>query len=204
MDGIYGGGTGPVANRPWFQIVERAYQRWSDLSGSIWFMSRTMMGLPVLQPTVVCWACVVTFALPVVRLTGTRESSLITTSRTVAENDGLDGDMVIDTTDSFYRINAEDPAAENRALFNVLMHEAGHGIGLGHVIPTNETKLMEPFISTAYLGAQHDDILGVQSLYGDDAERDDTLGSARDLGNLQMDCSLLVKLDRLQQTTPIF
>jgi hypothetical protein len=33
MDGIYGTAPGPVGNRPWFKLVERAYDNWSKLTG---------------------------------------------------------------------------------------------------------------------------------------------------------------------------
>ena len=48
-----------------------------------------------------------------------------------------------------------------------MAHEAGHGLGLGHVTPVNGTKLMEPNISLAYDGPQADDILAVNRGYGD-------------------------------------
>jgi hypothetical protein len=40
-------------------------------------------------------------------------------------------------------------------------------------IQRNQTKLMEPFLSTNFYGPQHDDILGAQTLYGDDYESND-------------------------------
>jgi protein subunit release factor B len=33
MDGIYGGGAGPVSSRPWFPLVQRAYTNWASVSG---------------------------------------------------------------------------------------------------------------------------------------------------------------------------
>ncbi len=72
------------------------------------------------------------------------------------------------------------------------MHEAGHGIGLGHVEPVDQTKLMEPFVSFAYRGAQYDDILATQTLYGDDKE---LLGNqAFDLGGLSAGTTVVPEL----------
>lgn len=85
------------------------------------------------------------------------------------------GDMVIDTDDAGSFANA---ANGYRFLRNTIMHEHGHGLGLGHVIPVNQTKLMEPFISTAYLGQQDDDIRGGQKHYGDTREQNDDSLSA--------------------------
>ena len=33
MDGIYGSAPGPVANRPWFNLVRRTYENWASQSG---------------------------------------------------------------------------------------------------------------------------------------------------------------------------
>ncbi len=72
------------------------------------------------------------------------------------------GDMKIDSPDSFY-----DSASLSTAFHNVISHEHGHGAGLEHVCPVNQTKLMEPFVTTAFKGLQHDDIRAVQRHYGD-------------------------------------
>ena len=87
------------------------------------------------------------------------------------------GDMVINT-DWDWGVSQND----YRFLRNTLGHEHGHGMGLGHVIPMNETKLMEPVLSTAFDGPQSDDIQGCQFLYGDVREDNDDIGHATDLG----------------------
>mgnify|MGYP006268876855 CR=1 FL=1 len=88
------------------------------------------------------------------------------------------GDMVIDTADNFYNNTTNN----SQALFNVLKHEHGHGMGLLHVCPIEQTKLMEPFISFNFTGAQHDDIRGAHRLYGDFFEPNDTIAEATDAG----------------------
>ncbi len=90
------------------------------------------------------------------------------------------GDMVIDTADTFYL----DTSAGSLRLRNVLAHEVGHGIGIAHSCPRTNTKLMEPFLSTAFDGPQHDDIRAGQFLYGDPSESDDDPAGATDLGTL--------------------
>ncbi|MDQ2985249.1 MAG: matrixin family metalloprotease [Armatimonadota bacterium] len=87
------------------------------------------------------------------------------------------GDMVINST-----FNWATPANDYRFLRNVLGHEHGHGMGLAHVMPMNETKLMEPVLSTVFDGPQYDDIQGCQFLYGDVREENDEIGVATDLG----------------------
>jgi hypothetical protein len=90
-----------------------------------------------------------------------------------------DGDMVIDTGDSFFN----NTSSNSLGLRNTVSHEHGHGIGLGHVCPIVQTKLMEPFLSSSFDGPQHDDILAANRSYGDRFEHDDTPGTAAPLGS---------------------
>lgn len=91
-----------------------------------------------------------------------------------------DGDMVIDTGDGFFT----NTFNQSIRLRNVLAHEHGHGHGELHVCPVQQTKLMEPFVSTLFDGPQIDDIQNVQRHYGDDLEDNDTFGTASPLGAL--------------------
>ena len=93
------------------------------------------------------------------------------------------GDMVIDTGDNFY----SGTGNQSLGLRNVLSHEHGHGMGLNHVMPVSQTKLMEPFVSFNFDGPQPDDILGANRLYGDRLEKgsgNDTRTTATVLGVL--------------------
>ncbi|MFQ5462788.1 MAG: matrixin family metalloprotease [Phycisphaerae bacterium] len=87
------------------------------------------------------------------------------------------GDMVLDRWEAW-----QNSFGNFLFLRNVAAHEHGHGIGLLHVCPANETKLMEPFISFNYDGPQQDDVRGQHSLYGDAFESDNSSGAANDLG----------------------
>ncbi|MCU0709056.1 MAG: matrixin family metalloprotease [Pirellula sp.] len=182
MDGIYGGGNGPVSERPWFSIFARTYDTWSDLSGLNFIYEPQDDGAPY-----VANSRGVSGVRGDVRIGGTNidgDFGILAFNffPNGSGNAGTDGDMVIDTSDRWYRDNSDGPQGENRGLFNVLSHEAGHGIGLGHVIPVNETKLMEPFVSVAFSGPQHDDIIAAQTLYGDDFENNDVNNVASNLG----------------------
>jgi hypothetical protein len=88
------------------------------------------------------------------------------------------GDMVIDTADTFYNSTGNN----SLRLRNVVAHELGHGLGMSHVCPTEQTKLMEPSVSEAFDGPRHDDIRHAHFLYGDPAEPDNTAGTAVNLG----------------------
>ncbi len=90
------------------------------------------------------------------------------------------GDMVIDTADTFFN----DTSNGSLKFRNVICHEHCHGLGFDHVCPINQTKLMEPFVTTLFDGPQHDDIRGVQRQYGDRFKNNTTSASAADLGTL--------------------
>ncbi len=89
------------------------------------------------------------------------------------------GDMVIDTGDSFF----SNTSGNSIRLRNVVSHEHGHGIGLQHVCPVNQTKLMEPYYSGAFEGPQHDDILAANRGYGDFFEHNDSPASSTHIGS---------------------
>lgn len=90
------------------------------------------------------------------------------------------GDMVIDSADNFYNNTSQN----SLGMRNVLSHEHGHGMGFSHVCPVQQTKLMEPFVSFAFDGPQHDDLLAVNRGYGDPNEHNDTFGDATSIGEL--------------------
>lgn len=89
------------------------------------------------------------------------------------------GDMVIDTGDSFF----SNTSGNSIRLRNVVSHEHGHGIGLQHVCPVNQTKLMEPYYSSVFEGPQHDDILASNRGYGDFFEHNDAPASSTHVGS---------------------
>jgi hypothetical protein len=86
---------------------------------------------------------------------------------------GDGGDMVLDEDE-----NWGNPTNGLRFFRNILSHEHGHGMGLGHVCPAVGIKLMEPFLNTAFDGPQHDDIRGATHLYGDFYEPNNNAASA--------------------------
>ena len=107
-------------------------------------------------------------------------------------------DMVIDTSD----LVGSNPFFGNTGgnsirLRNMLMHEAGHGLGINHVESNNASFLMEPFINTSFDGPQFDDVLAIHRGYGDVNELtgNDTPGTATNLGTLLSDQPIVVGAD---------
>ena len=100
-------------------------------------------------------------------------------SNTLAFNFGPPtGDMVIDTDDDAI----EDMANNSRLFRNMVSHEHGHGLGINHVCPINNTKIMEPIVSRDFDGPQLDDIRAGQRQHGDPMENNDTFAQATNLG----------------------
>lgn len=87
------------------------------------------------------------------------------------------GDMVIDSSD-----NWGNSTNDYRFLRNTLGHEHGHGIGLLHVCPIQQSKLMEPYLATGFDGPQQDDVRAAQRQYGDSLEPNDNIASASTAG----------------------
>lgn len=193
LDGVHHGGNSPggddLTQRDWWQLFHSSFERWDELSGIDFSYEPEDDG----------------------RRLGSFGGSIGTRGDHRIGGHSIDGqtsptflaynffpnnsDMVIDTDE----INRWSNSANNYRLFrNMLMHEVGHGIGLNHVEPTSQTKLMEPRISTRFDGPQYDDILGVQRLYGDANESgngNDFYQFATTIGSLLTDTQLSVGTD---------
>lgn len=174
LDNVYHGGASPggadLTQRTWWQQMDQTFDRFSELSGLDYVYEPNDDGANhVTTPGAAN-------TRGDVRIGG---KALDGNSGVLAYNFGPNsGDMVIDTNDNFFNGNS-------LSFRNVFAHEHGHGIGIAHTIPVNQTKLMEPFISVAYDGPQFDDILSMQRQYGDVHEKNggnDTSGTATSLG----------------------
>lgn len=164
LNGIYG------SQATWQPLFDLVFDRWDDLSGITYVYEPNDDGVSMFS-----------FGGSL----GTRADVRIG-AKTIDGNSNVlaynffpnNGDMVLDSADSFYNITSQN----SRRLRNVLSHEHGHGQGQSHVCPVQATKLMEPFVTTSYDGPRHDDIRGVQYRYGDDFEPDNSAGAATDIG----------------------
>ncbi len=188
LDNIIGAGPGgsDLTQRPWFDSFQESFDRWGELGGISYVYEPNDDGAAGSGP---------------LGFLGVRGDVRIG-GGFIDGNGGVlafnsfpdNGDMTFDTGDSnFYG----DPFANFRPLRNVIMHEHGHGMGLGHVESDNAEFLMEPFINTNFDGPQLDDIRGLHRGYGDRLEKNggnDTFGNAHFLGNAN-NATLAIGLD---------
>ena len=161
LAGIYGGNaTGPPEEQPWFPVFEEAF---SAMGATCGLEFRYQSGDD---------GAVMDAAAPgVVGLRG----DIRIGARFLDGNSGLlgislspnEGDMVLDSGDGTFDLIG----GNSLRLFNTLTHELGHCLGLAHVCPIDQSKLMEPNLSTAFRGPQFDEVQSLQRLYGDPLER---------------------------------
>ena len=163
LDGIYG------SQFVWMPLLQRVFDRWGELCGITYVFEPADDGVQLGSAS---------------GRRGTRGDVRIGGKEIDGDFGVLaynafpnDGDMVLDTSDVYFRSSSQN----SRHLRNVMSHELGHGMGLDHVCPQTRTKLMEPSASSAYDGPQLDDRLGAQRLYGDRFEPNDGVGSAEPL-----------------------
>jgi hypothetical protein len=156
LNGIYGS----PAN--WQPIFEQVFDRWSELIGTTYVYEPNDDGARLNLTNSTGWGAA-----------GVRGDVRIAAifidgnSGTLAYNNfPNDGDMVFDSGDSFFN----NTGSNSLRFRNVAAHEHGHGLGMLHVCPVSQSKLMEPFVSTAFNGPQLDDILNGHRHYGDPLE----------------------------------
>jgi serralysin len=141
LNGIYG------SQAVWLSLMQQVFDRWSELTGITYVFESNDDGASFPNSRGVVGT------RPDMRIGG---RTIDGPSNTLAFNYYPNtGDMVIDTADTFYN-NTSNNSLRFR---NVFSHEHGHGMGLAHTCPVDQTKLMEPFASTRFDGPQHDDIL---------------------------------------------
>jgi hypothetical protein len=154
LNGIYGS----PAN--WQPLFDQVFDRWEELTGVTYVYEANDDGVPFS-----------TSANPgVLGVRGDVRIGAVPIDgnfNILAFNDfPNDGDMVFDAGDNFFNFTGNNSIR----LRNVAAHEHGHGLGMLHVCPQNNTKLMEPSASTGFDGPQTDDILNGQRHYGDPLE----------------------------------
>ena len=172
LNGIYG------SQAVWQPIFQQVFDRWSELAGLTYVFEPNDDGVTLNNNPGILG---VRADLRIAGITIDGNSGVL-----AYNNFPQDGDMVLDSADNFFDVITNNSIR----LRNIAAHEHGHGMGLLHVCPINQTKLMEPFISTIFDGPQHDDIRGSQRHYGDPSEQDDSSGAATDVGPLAAGSSI--------------
>ena len=171
-DGITGGAASPNNLNATFvtkfgtveagkSLLRQVYARWSELSG---------VNYTELTDDNAAWGASGSSTRGDIRIVGRTFGSTGVLAYNYFPNNG---DMVIVTSNS----NAWSATNNQRYFRNILAHEHGHGLGIDHVCPANNSKLMEPFLTTAFDGPQNDDIRAVQRQYGDNYEPNDNAAS---------------------------
>ena len=164
MAAIYGGSaTGDPTAQPWFSVYQATFDNLAAISGLRFVYEPNDDGL------------VIDGAISTSKwgLLGVR-GDIRLSGHSIDGNSGVlayayypdNGDVVIDTNDTFYNTITSD----SLRLRNILEHEIGHSLGLPHVCPVNQTKLMEPFINLGFRGSQFDDVYSLQRNYSDPLE----------------------------------
>ncbi|MHC4993810.1 MAG: Ig-like domain-containing protein [Planctomycetota bacterium] len=176
LDGIYGSAAGDdLRDRPWFRFFNEMFERWSEVSGMNYIYEPNDDGVALVTGG--------KGELGVrgeVRIGG---HFIDGTGNVLAYNffPVDSSNMVIDTGDNLFADNLQE---DSLFLRNTLSHEHGHGLGFSHVEPTDNTKLMEPFLNLNFNGPQLDDVLAAQRLYGDEFEENGGNDSALQATNL--------------------
>jgi hypothetical protein len=165
LDAAWGVRPGPrrfdFTSRPWWTVIDNAYAQYSRVSGVLldYVPELTLAGTS-------------TGLFGDIRIGG--EIIDGTPSGTLADNTFPNsGDMRIDTSrggdgsiGSYFRTEA--------GLRNLVIHETGHGVGLGHTEFVNNSAkaVMEGGLRTDIWGLQFDDVYALNRQYGDPRERD--------------------------------
>src|SRR5689334_19537296 len=152
--------TPDFTNRPWWSVINNAYAQYARVSGV------TLTYVAEQDASGVSTGMFGDIRIGGENLDGTPGGAL-------ADNTFPDGgDMRIDTTreanGSVGSYFSTEPG-----LRNMVIHETGHGIGLGHSEFVNNSAhaVMEPGLRTDIWGLQFDDVFAVNRQYGDPKER---------------------------------
>lgn len=188
--------TPEFTNRPWWSVINNAYAQYSRVS------SIALVYVPEQDAAGVSTGLVGDIRIGGENIDGTPGGAL-------ADNTFPDGgDMRIDTmretngSVGFY-FNTEP------GLRNLVIHETGHGVGLGHAEFVNNSAhaVMEAGLRTDIWGLQFDDVYALNRQYGDPKERNggnNAPFSATSLGALGTSGSTSIGLDAVDSVVDQF
>lgn len=195
LDTTFGGsplGSNPndLTERPWFDLFQSSFDRWSELGGVNYVYEPNDNGSNLGAAAGVL---------------GVRGDVRIGGLDIDGEGDTLafnylpnNGDMVIDTSEGDFYGNANN---NFRAFRNTVMHELGHGLALEHVISDTDNLLMAPAIDVSIDGPQLDEVRAIHFYYGDVNEKsnggqgNDVHTNATSLGTLDLGSQIRIGAD---------
>lgn len=185
-----GGNANDLTQRPWFDTLESAFDRWEELGGIDYVYEPNDNGSNLGA------ASGVLSVRGDIRLGGRNVDGA---GDTLAFNFlPNNGDMVIDTSEGSFFGNSSNSFLAFR---NTVMHELGHGLALEHVESSTDDLLLEPSINLSFDGPQLDEVRAVHFYYGDINEKsnnglgNDVFSRATDLGSLAEGSLLAVGSD---------
>lgn len=188
--------TADFTNRAWWSVINNAYAQYSRVSGvSLTYIAEQNA------------SGVSTGLFGDVRIGG--ENLDGTPGGALADNTFPDaGDMRIDTTRETNGTIGSYFATEP-GLRNLVIHETGHGVGLGHAefVDNSAHAVMEGGLRTDIWGLQFDDVYALNRQYGDPKERsggNNAPVSATQLGALDKNGAVSVGLDALDSVVDQF
>ncbi len=200
LDHAWGVRRGPrmfdYTSRPWWTVIDNAYAQYNRVSGIslVYVPELTLEGTS-------------TGLFGDIRIGG--EIIDGTPGGTLADNTFPNaGDMRIDTS-------REDDGSVGSyfstepGLRNLVIHETGHGVGLGHTAFVNNSAkaVMEGGLRTDIWGLQFDDVYALNRQYGDPRERNggnDAASTASVLGDLGTTGTVSIGTDAIDSVVDQF
>jgi hypothetical protein len=157
LSSIYGGSAAGVASeQPWFSVLKAAFDEMEETCGVIFVYEPNDDGQSL------------SFA-PIGAL-GVRGDIRLAARNIDGDSGTLGfafapdrGDLILDSSDSIFNTTS----SASLRLHNTVTHELGHSLGLAHVCPLSQTKLMEPILTLFFRGPRFDEFQSLQRLYGD-------------------------------------
>lgn len=170
-----------LTNRVWFGHIQDAYDQYSYVSGL------NMIYVPELDTSGASTGQFGDIRIGGEAFDDPNDNTNVLANSTFPNS----GDMLIDTTPG-------DLAQNGALLRNIISHESGHGVGLGHSDITGAKAVMQSFIQTNFFGLQFDDIYAFNRLYGDPLEKNgsnDTPATSTQLGSFSQSASVSLGTD---------
>jgi len=188
--------TPDYTNRPWWTVINNAYAQYGRVSGV------SMVYVPELTPEGTSTGMFGDIRIGGENIDGTPGGALA--DNTFPDDGDMRIDITRETDGSVGSYFSTEPG-----LRNLVIHETGHGVGLGHVefVDNSAKAIMEGGLRTDIWGLQFDDVYALNRQYGDPRERDggnESANTAALLGALGTTGSLSIGADAVDSVVEQF